>query len=135
AVGAHLIVREGIPRITINNTAFPPVLFFGNMEGMRNQQRVVSEVRRAARAGVHLHSTLVELPCPLSEATEALDEIDRTLRAILEADPHGYMMPRIVFVPARGWKREYPTEISQYADGSSGDPALSSERFWRGAEH
>ena len=43
-------------------------------------------------------------------------------------------MPRLVFVPARGWKREYPTEISQYTDGTTGDPSLTSARFWQEAE-
>ena len=57
------------------------------------------------------------------------------MRAILDADPDGYVMPRIVFVPARGWKREYPTDIATYAEGPSGDPSLTSERFWREAEH
>jgi len=134
-VGSHLVLRNGVPTIKINDVAFPPVLFFGNLQETANRQRVISEVRRAARAGVHLHSTLVELPCPLSEATEALDTIDSAIRAILDADPDGYVMPRIVFVPARGWKREYATEIATYADGPSADPSLTSERFWREAEH
>lgn len=134
SVGAHLLVQQGIPRIQINDVAHPPLLFFGNMEGMKNSQRVLAEVRRAAQAGVHLHSTLVELPCPLSEASHALDEIDERLRALLDADPEGYVMPRIVFVPARGWKREYPTEISTYADGTAGDPSITSERFWQECE-
>ena len=43
-------------------------------------------------------------------------------------------MPRIVFVPARGWKREYPTDIATYADGTTGDPSLTSERFWQECE-
>jgi hypothetical protein len=133
-VGAHLVSRHGMPEIHINGVVFPPVLFFGNMEDAASRQKVLSEVRRAARAGVHLHSTLVELPCPLSEASDALDAIDARLRAILDADPEGYVMPRIVFVPARGWKREYPTEIATYADGSTGDPSLTSERFWQEAE-
>ncbi len=134
-VGSHLVVRGGVPQLTIDNVAFPPVLFFGNVQESGDKQRVLSEVRRAARAGVHLHSTLVELPCPLSEATHALDEIDRAMRAIMEADPLGYVMPRIVFVPARGWKREYPTDMATYVDGPSSDPSLTSERFWREAEH
>src|SRR5579884_958734 len=134
-VGGHLVWRHGMPEIYIHGVAYPPVLFFGNMEGTRNRQRVLSEVRRAARAGVHLHSTLVELTCPLAEHSEALDEIDELLRAILEADPQGYIMPRVVFVPARGWKREYPTEIATYADGTTGDPSITSERFWQEAEH
>ncbi len=133
-VGAHLISRNGLPEIIIDDVFYPPLLFFGNMEGPKNRQRVLSEVGRAAKAGIHLHSTLVELPCPLSEASHALEEIDDRLRAVLEADPDGFVMPRIVFIPARGWKREYPTDISAYADGTNGDPSLTSERFWQEAE-
>ena len=58
-----------------------------------------------------------------------------TLRlTLLDADPDGYIMPRLVFVPARGWKREYPTDISTYSDGTNGDPSLTSTRFWQEAE-
>ncbi len=133
-VGAHLIARNGIPQIHIDGKPFAPVLFFGNMEGTKNAQRVSTEVRRAAQSGVHLHSALVELPCPLSEASYILDDIDARLRALLDADPDGYVMPRLVFVPARGWKREYPTEISAYAEGTTGDPSLTSARFWQECE-
>ncbi len=134
SVGTHLVVRNGLPRIHINGAPVPPVLFFGNMEGAKNAQRVLSEVRRAAKAGVHLHSTLIELPCPLTEAHYVLDEIDVRLRALLDADPDGFVMPRLVFVPARGWKREYASEISVYNDGTNGDPSLTSERFWQECE-
>jgi hypothetical protein len=134
SVGAHLITAGGMPTIHINGVAYPPVLFFGNMEGGKNTQRVLSEVRQAARSGVHLHSTLIELPCPLSEASHVLDEVDMRLRALADADPEGYLMPRVVFLPARGWKREYPTEISVYTDGTTGDPALTSARFWQECE-
>ena len=133
-VGAHLVPRNGVPQIHINGKPFAPVLFFGNMEGAKNAQRVLAETRRAANADVHLHSTLVELPCPLSEASYVLDEIDARLRALLDADPDGFVMPRLVFVPARGWKREYPTEISAYAEGATGDPSLTSARFWQECE-
>ena len=135
SVGAHLIARNGRPQIHINGVAYPPVLFFGNLEGAKNEGRAISEVKRAARAGVHLHSTLVELPCPLSEASHALDEIDDRIRALIDADSDGFVMPRIVFIPARGWKREYPTDIATYLDGPSSDASLTSERFWREAEH
>ena len=133
-IGTHLISRNGLPEIHIDGIVKPPLLFFGNMDGPQNRQRVLSEVHRAASVGIHLHSVLVDLPCPLSEASHALQEIDERLRAVLEADPEGYVMPRIVFVPARGWKREYPTDIATYADGTTGDPSLTSERFWQEAE-
>jgi hypothetical protein len=133
-VGAHLVWHHGLPEIHVHGVAYPPIFFFGNVEDSGNLARVTSEVRHAAHAGVHLHSTLVELPCPLADTTEALEEIDRRLQALLAADPEGFVMPRIVFVPARGWKREYPTEIATYADGSTGDPSITSERFWQEAE-
>ena len=133
-VGTHLISRNGLPEIHIDGVVKAPLLFFGNLDGPKNRQRVLSEVRRAAAAGIHLHSVLVDLPCPLSDSSHALQEIDERLRAVLEADPEGYVMPRIVFVPARGWKREYPTDIATYADGTTGDPSLTSERFWQEAE-
>ena len=133
-VGTHLVSRNGLPEIHIDGVVKTPLLFFGNMDGPKNRERVLSEVRRAAAAGIHLHSTLVDLPCPLSESGHALQEIDERLRAVLEADPEGYVMPRIVFLPARGWKREYPTDIATYADGATGDPSLTSERFWQEAE-
>ncbi|HLV80018.1 MAG TPA: hypothetical protein VKT32_07025 [Chthonomonadaceae bacterium] len=134
SVGAHLLSRHGLPEIHIHGRPYAPIFFFGNMESASAAQRVLSEARRAARAGVHLHSTLIELPCPLTEATDALDTIDDRLREILEADPEGYLMPRLLFVPTRGWRREYPTEIATYADGASGDPSITSERFWQEAE-
>ena len=134
SVGTHLIKRNGLPEITINSVTYPPVLFFGNMEEEASRPKVVSEVKRAAANGAHLHSVLVELPCPLSESNDALDRFDNRVRALLDADPDGFVMPRIVFLPAKGWKREYPNDIASYADGTSADPSLTSERFWAEAE-
>lgn len=132
SVGAHLVALAGRPTIHIDGSPYPPILFFGNLEG--GHASVLAEVKRAAAAGVHLHSALIELTCPLSEASDALDQVDERLRAILDADPEGRVMPRIVCVPAPGWRREYPTEISVYADGSYGDPSITSQRYWAECE-
>jgi len=134
AVGAHIVERDGMPVILINGWAYPPTLFFGNMCDERCAAQVLREIRQAAQAGIHLHSTLIELPCPLSEASETLEIIDSRLRAILEADPEGFVMPRLVFYPAPGWRREYPLEMSTYADGTIGDPSVTSQRFWQECE-
>lgn len=133
-VGAHLLFVEGVPEIRIDNVLYPPVLFFGNLDEADNRARVLSEVKRAARADVHLHSTLIELPCPLVEDSSILDEFDNRVRGILEADPDGFVMPRLVFVPAKGWRREYPHEIATYNGEPSSDPSLTSERFWQEVE-
>ncbi len=134
SVGAHLIERGGIPVIHINGYPYPPTLFFGSFDDDVSREQVLAQVRRASEAGVHLLSTIIELYCPLSEDAQILDKIDNQLRALLDADPSAYVMPRVVFVPARGWRREYPTDISQYADGTSGDPSITSTRFWQECE-
>ncbi len=134
SIGAHLIERGGVPVIHINGYPYPPTLFFGGFEDDVSREHVLAQVKRASESGVHLLSTIIELYCPLSEDAQSLDKIDNQLRVLLDADPNAYVMPRIVFVPARGWRREYPTDISQYADGSAGDPSITSVRFWQECE-
>lgn len=135
ARGARLATRRGMVEIQIDGQSYPPVLFFGNMDGAKETRRVASEVQRAAKAGVHLHSTLIELPCPLLPEDSVYEMVDHRLQTLLEADPQGYVMPRIVFVPARGWRSQYPNDVIQYADGSTGDPSIASMRFWQEAEN
>ena len=134
SVGAHLLSPNGVPEIFINSVPYAPIFFFGNVDDPGARQKVVAEARRAAANGVHLHSTLIELPCPLTESSDAIDKFDARVRALLDADPDGFVMPRLVFIPAKGWKREYPNDIASYADGTSSDPSLTSERFWAEAE-
>lgn len=80
---------------------------------------------------MHIHSTLIELPCPLIEDSSMLDDFDNRVRALLEADPQGYILPRIAILPAKGWRREYPHDMANYEGEPSGDPSLTSDRFWK----
>lgn len=134
SIGVHLILQGGVADIHIDGKAVSPVFFFGNLDDQSSRPKVFTEIRHAAKAGIHLHSTLMELPCPLTEESSAIDRFDERIRLMLEADPDGFIMPRVLFAPAKGWRREYPTDISLYSDGSTGDPALTSERFWAEAE-
>jgi hypothetical protein len=123
-----------MPEIHIDGIVYPPVLFFGNIEEADNRDKVMSEVRRAAEAGIHIHSTIIELPCPVSEISPAFAVAGDRLCFLLASDPAGYVIPRVVFVPARGWKRDNPSEVAVYSDGTLGDPSIASERYWREAE-
>lgn len=137
-VGAHLIPgRDGeSPAIVINGRPYPPTLFFGNYtEGdAKSREHVLAEVHHAARSGIHLHSILIELPCPLPGSNDALNAIHARLLPILEADPEGFLIPRILFIPAPGWRRVNQEENVLYADGSTSDPSISSDRFWQECE-
>ncbi len=133
-VGAHIVLRNGMPEIHIHGSGFAPILFFGNMDDTENRAKPLAEIRAAAAAGVHIHSTLVELPCPAPDNSLAFEVAAERISAILNSDPDGYVIPRVVFVPARGWKRANPSEVATYADGSSGDPSVASEIFWTEAQ-
>ncbi len=131
--GARLTSRHGHPEIVVNGTTVPPFLFFGNLSGQKEQRRVASEVERAAKAGVHVQSTLIELVCPIPPDDTVYESTDTRLQTILEADPRALLMPRIVFVPAPGWRHQYPNEVNHYADGSTDDPSIASAMFWTDA--
>jgi len=132
--GARLVVRQGVVHLAIDGVNYPPLIFFGNCEGEKGNRLVASEIRKAAKTGVHIHSTLIELPCPLPPDSSIYETLDERLHILLDADTNGFVIPRIVFVPAPGWRKQYPNEVIHYADGSTGDPSLASDRFWSEAE-
>ncbi len=132
--GARLVSRRGLVELQINGETYPPVLFFGNVENEKEIRRVTSEVQRAAQSGVHLHSTLVELTCPLPPDDSVYETFDSRIETLLNADPKGHFIPRIVFVPAAGWRRQYPNEVNHYSDGTTDDPSIASNHFWQEAE-
>ncbi len=132
--GARLVVRQGVVHLTIDGVNYPPLIFFGGCEGEKESKVVTSEIRKAAKTGVHIHSTLIELPCPLPPDSSIYETLDERLHLLLDADTQGFVIPRIVFVPAPGWRKQYPNEVIHYSDGSTGDPSLASDRFWSEAE-
>lgn len=133
--GGRLVSRRGAVELQINGATYPPVVFFGSVDGEKEARRVTSEVQRAASSGVHIHSTLVELTCPLPPDDTVYETFDSRIETLVKADPKGYFIPRIVFVPAPGWRRQYPNEVNHYADGSTDDPSIASNHFWMEAEN
>lgn len=133
--GGRLVSRRGVVELVINGEVYPPVVFFGNVEGEKEARRVTSEVQRAASNGVHIHSTLMELTCPLPPDDVVYETFDSRIETLINADPKGFFIPRVVFVPAPGWRRQYPNEVNHYADGSTDDPSIASNNFWMEAEN
>lgn len=131
---ARVVVRNGFPELQINGRAVPPVMFFGDVTGSHTAHHVASEIRRAAKAGVHLYSTLIEVTCPPPPDDTIYETLDGAIDAILSADPHGYVMPRLMFAPAAGWRAQYPNEVSEYRTGKTEDPSFASEHYWMEVE-
>ncbi len=133
--GTRIVTRRGLPELLIEGAPTPPILFFGNLDGQKQTRRVSGEIQRAAAAGVHLCSTLVELICPIPPDDTAYENVDERLQALMDANPKAYLMPRLVFVPAKGWQKQYPHEVNQYLDGPTDDPSIASDRFWMEVEN
>ncbi len=131
--GTKLIVRNDLPQIQIERAIQVPIFFFGNLDSRDHEGRILSQVQKAARAGVHFHSTLIEIPVPAPDSADCFAEADRRLKKLLEGDPGGYVMPRVVFKPAPGWRRSHFSEFSVHNE-QTGDPSLGSDLFWEAAE-
>ncbi len=132
--GVRLVVRNGRPEIRANGKLIPPILFFANPQSTRHAGKIESQVKQAAKAGVRLYSTLIELPCPLPPDDSILDGIDARIQAILGSDPTALIIPRVVFVPLPTWKEQYPNECATLLSGASDEPSLGSDKFWTEAE-
>ena len=133
SIGVHLVPSFGIPVIHINGSPVPPVLFFGGSLGDEPGEAVHREVAKAAEAGIHIHSCLVDLPCPLNEGAAELAAAEQRLRRLLDADPQGYVIPRVVFSAAEEWRKNNRGQMARTAEGLSSEPSIGSDTFWETA--
>lgn len=132
-VRARIAVRKGLPEIVIGEETVPPAVFFGNVTAADSVPRVQSQINRAARAGVRIFSTLVELTCPLAPLDTVYDVLDQRIETLLSAQPGAFVLPRIVFAPAEGWKAQYPMDMQVCEDGP-GNVSIGSDAFWAEAQ-
>jgi DNA-binding NarL/FixJ family response regulator len=127
---ARVAVRRGFPELVINGEEVVPSFFFGNVSEPDSVKRVHSQMARAARAGVRVFSTLVELVCPMPPDDTVYEALDERVERIADADRTAYLMPRIVFLPMPLWQSQYPGEMQMLESGSTGEPSIASEHFW-----
>lgn len=59
----------------------------------------------------------------------ALELFDKEARALLEAIPDAYIMPRMGLHPNNEWIKAHPEEVVRYSDGSSPEVHLFSESY------
>ncbi len=99
---------------------YPPLFdpdgkpYYGNSdEENRTYQRYH---RDFAAAGVHVHSIVLDRGWP-GENTYDYRVADQQLQQLLEADPEGYVLPRIKLDAPWDWCRNHPEEVFVYANG------------------
>lgn len=126
----RIIVRNGRPLLVVDERAVPPFFFFGNPHSDDALKITLAQVEKAAAAGVHLHSMMVEFRVDEEGAQTALDAAVYLLRRILEVDPEARVMFRLVFAPPPGWEKKYPNAVFRYADGALAEPSVCDDEFW-----
>ena len=130
-VTAHLAApSRGLSKIRVNGTDHAPYFFFVNTETARDGETVDAELRDAAANGIHLFSGVMYLPLRNAYGDRSFGAIDALVSQVLAADPNGYLMPRLQFVPTNYWARTHPDQLARYTNGEEGDVSLASTEFW-----
>ncbi len=121
---------RGLSKIRVNGTDHAPYFFFVNTETARDGETVDAEIRDAAANGIHLFSGVMYLPLRNAYGDRSFGAIDALVSQVLAADPDGYLMPRLQFVPTNYWARTHPDQLAKYTNGEEGDVSLASTEFW-----
>ena len=121
---------RGLPKIRVNGTDHAPYFFFVNTETARDGETVDAELRDAAANGIHLFSGVMYLPLRNAYGDRSFGAIDALVSQVLAADPDGYLLPRLQFVPTNYWARTHPEQLAKYSNGFEGDASLASTEFW-----
>ncbi len=123
----------------INGARVPANLFFVNSDpallegsdaGPLIPEIVSGEIRRAAQAGIHLHTCVAYLPLLNAYGERSFAAVDAAVQTVLDADPEAKLVLRVQCVPTNFWARTHEQEMASYADSSMGDVTIASAAFW-----
>lgn len=131
----QVVVRNGTPTIVRNHRAYPPFFFFGSPDTERHAETTFDELRMAAESGVHLHSFLIDFEVDVAAVAESAALAAFLLAQTVAADPQAQVLFRVVFRAPRGWQDEYPAARYRTLDGSTAEPSVCDDGFWKVAEN
>jgi len=89
---------NGIPRLFVNNVQVPPLMFFGNTDMFARRAVIISQIEKAAKSNIHLHSITSSPPIGEDHPPEVqYFNLENHFDAVLEGDPEGYILLRTNF--------------------------------------
>ncbi len=130
----RIIRHHGKPCILIGKEIIPPLFFFGNPSDEARAKTVLSEVDKAAKAGVHVHSLMIEFHVDEEAAQHSFDLAAYLLEEVLKIDQNALVMFRVVFAGGPNWDKKYSNAAYRLLDGSLAEPSFGDEDFWLEAE-
>ena len=89
-----------------------------------------SQVRHAARAGIHIHSFGIGMPWPKPGEEASFAGVEKAFRRVLRADPRGLLLPRFGMSAPQWWQQEHPDECLLFDDGKTKGECPASD-LWR----
>jgi len=118
--------HNGRPAVFIDGVPYPPM-----MATIRTIDR--SEIifdkeyfENLGRSGIKIYFLICDT---VWLKPDALEVFDREARALLEAVPDAYIVPRIGLHPTNEWIETHPEECVKYSDGSSPPVFLFTESY------
>lgn len=89
-------MQNGMPKLYINGTQVPPVLFFGNTDMNARNAVLVEEFKKVAKGNIHLHSIISSPEVGGNNPPEVqYFDVMNDLDIMLEGDPDGYALLRV----------------------------------------
>lgn len=96
---ARVITQNNLPRLVINGDAVVPHLFFLRAEKEELRRLNREQIHSFAAQGMHLYTTIVNLPFIPTNGQRDLSAALDTLRFIIDCDPEAKILPRIGLSP------------------------------------
>jgi hypothetical protein len=88
------------------------------------------QVRRAAAAGIHIHSFGIPMPWPQPGAAADYSGVARAFEATLQADPQALLLPRFGMSAPAWWQEANPEHCLTFDDGRTQGECPASP-LWR----
>ena len=89
-----------------------------------------SQVRKAAAAGVHIHSFITHMGWPRAGKEPDFSRIRTAIEDTLEADPDALLLPRFGMSAPAWWQKQHPDHCLTFDDGQKEGECPASE-LWR----
>ena len=118
---------NGRPAIFIDGKPFPPMM--ATVRTIQDQNEIVFDKEhftKLGKAGIKIFFLICDTVWLKPNAVELFD---KEARALLEAVPDAYIVPRIGLHPTNEWIQNNPDECIRYSDGSSPSTYLFTESY------
>lgn len=126
----QIVVRNGIPTLVKEGVVYPPLIFFGSTPDERRAQTVLSEIRRACDAGIHIHTLLIDLEVDKNSVDQTVGFAAYMIAKVIEIDPKAQILMRMVIAAPKGWESIYPDAKYNTEQGRTADPSVCDLSFW-----